>query len=130
MILGIRTDKPEAELYLYNVDGSIRDSITWTADRQLSETILSKIDTLLQANNATKTELTGLVVYQGPGSFTGLRIGLSVANTLAFSLNLPIAGAPDDDWQAQALTELQAVQQPHVIIPLYGSEPHITQPRK
>jgi hypothetical protein len=44
MILAIRTDKPEAELYLLKEDGVIIDQYVWTAHRELSNTLLSKIE--------------------------------------------------------------------------------------
>ncbi len=45
MILALRTDKPEAELYLYD-DKACLDSLTWQAHRELSDTLLIKIDEL------------------------------------------------------------------------------------
>lgn len=130
MILGIRTDKPEAELYLYK-DQALTDSLMWQAHRELSDTLLSKIDELLSSNAVQKNDLTGIIAYQGPGSFTGLRIGLSVANTLAYSLNIAVVAVSGENWQKKALAELRqqhGYNQPTA--PLYGSEAHITQPRK
>jgi tRNA threonylcarbamoyladenosine biosynthesis protein TsaB len=43
--------------------------------------------------------ISGIGVMKGPGSFTGLRIGLTVVNTLADSLNIPIVGAMGDNWR-------------------------------
>lgn len=130
MILGIRTDKPEAELYLYK-DQVLIDSLMWQAHRELSGTLLSKIDKLLSSNAVQKNDLAGIIAYQGPGSFTGLRIGLSVANTLAYSLNIVVVAVSGENWQKKALAELRQQQDYNrPATPLYGSEAHITQPRK
>lgn len=54
--------------------------------------LLSDIDALLRAAGLTASELTGIVVGTGPGSFTGTRIGLSVARGLGLALGLSVAG--------------------------------------
>ncbi len=69
-------------------------------------------------------------MYEGPGSFTGLRIGITVANTLAYSLNIPIAGAEGESWLDDSLANLSGMTEPTVILPKYGSDAHITKPRK
>ncbi len=129
MILALRTDKPEAELYLYNKEVLI-DTITWHAHRELSDTLLLKIDELLDKNSTSKQELTGIIVYQGPGSFTGLRIGISVANTLCYSLNIPIVGEAEERWLQKGLKSIVDAKSSKVVIPEYGSEATITKPRK
>ena len=55
-------------------------------------TLLEDIDALLRQGGARPTDLEGLAVGIGPGSFTGVRIGLAVARGLALSLDLPVAG--------------------------------------
>ena len=55
-------------------------------------TLLEDIDALLRQGGARPTDLDALVVGIGPGSFTGVRIGLAAARGLAFSLDLPVAG--------------------------------------
>lgn len=130
MILGLRTDKPEAELYLYNGDKLV-DSYTWQAHRELSDTLLIKIEALLERHGLKQADLTGIAVYQGPGSFTGLRIGITVANTLAYSWNIPIRATKGENWLGQALKELPSQTTfSEVAIPHYGSEAHITPPKK
>ncbi|MBA3332210.1 MAG: tRNA (adenosine(37)-N6)-threonylcarbamoyltransferase complex dimerization subunit type 1 TsaB [Actinobacteria bacterium] len=55
-------------------------------------TLLADVDSLLRRGGVKRTQLEGLVVGTGPGSFTGLRMGLAVARALAFALELPVAG--------------------------------------
>jgi tRNA threonylcarbamoyladenosine biosynthesis protein TsaB len=54
--------------------------------------VLADAEQLLESAAAHPRDLTALVVGTGPGSFTGVRIGLSAARTLAFALELPLAG--------------------------------------
>jgi tRNA threonylcarbamoyladenosine biosynthesis protein TsaB len=54
--------------------------------------VLEDADELLSGVGAAQDELTGLVVGTGPGSFTGLRMGLAAARALSFALELPVAG--------------------------------------
>lgn len=57
-----------------------------------SEAVLPLIDKLLKKNNLTLKDLDGIDVFEGPGSFTGLRVGISVANALGFLLQIPVNG--------------------------------------
>jgi tRNA threonylcarbamoyladenosine biosynthesis protein TsaB len=52
------------------------------------------IDTILKENNMLATSLDAVAVSMGPGSYTGLRIGVSVAKGLCYGLNLPLIGVP------------------------------------
>jgi tRNA threonylcarbamoyladenosine biosynthesis protein TsaB len=54
--------------------------------------VLADADALMRAAEVRPDELSRLVVGTGPGSFTGIRIGLAAARGLAFSLSLPVAG--------------------------------------
>ena len=54
--------------------------------------VLEDADELLRDAGVERAELTGLVVGTGPGSFTGLRMGLAAARGLALALELPVAG--------------------------------------
>ena len=55
-----------------------------------SEVAIPLINELLSDNGLTTTDLNGIIVVNGPGSFTGVRIGVTIAKTLAYSLNIPI----------------------------------------
>ena len=54
--------------------------------------VLADADELLREAGLDRRELDGVVVGVGPGSFTGLRLGLATARGLAFALDLPVAG--------------------------------------
>jgi tRNA threonylcarbamoyladenosine biosynthesis protein TsaB len=129
MILSIRTDKPEAEIGLFDSAGVQLSYKSWQAHRELSSTILKTIEDVLAEHNATVTDVTGIIFFKGPGSFTGLRIGAAVANTLAVSLDIPLVQANGNDWVHSALKQLQAGKR-HVASPEYGSDAHITKPVK
>jgi tRNA threonylcarbamoyladenosine biosynthesis protein TsaB len=128
VILGIRTDKPEAELYLLG-NGKILETYKWQAHRQLADTIHLKVNKILQKQGIGLEGLSGLVVFKGPGSFTGLRIGISVANTLAYSLNLPIVGVDGEKWLHDGANLLKAKNH-KIVLPEYGALPNITKPKK
>lgn len=55
-------------------------------------TVLEALDALLRRGGVRDSQVEGIVVGTGPGSFTGLRIGLATARTLAFSLDIGLAG--------------------------------------
>ena len=130
MLLGLKTDNPVAELYLYGSDGQLTAEKTWQADRELAHGLLRYIDEFLAENTHTIRDVTGLFVFEGPGSFTGLRIGLTVMNTLAYGLGVPIVGVSGYDWRAEAVNALTAGQNDRVVMPLYGAEARITAPKK
>lgn len=129
LVLTIRTDKPEAEIGLYE-DGKQLVYEVWEAHRQLGETIHHKIDELLRRNGKTLHDVQGIVCYQGPGSFTGLRIGLSVANAFAYALDIPIVARQNPQWLETGMADLLAGKNNHVAVPEYGLDAHITPQKK
>ena len=128
LIIAIRTDKPEAEIGLYDGNKKLANE-KWQAHRQLAETLHSKLSELLQSAGKDWADVKGIVVYKGPGSFTGLRIGISVANTLAYSLKVPVIGA-SGDWIEEGTAKLLTGAAGTIVLPEYGGEIKITPPAK
>lgn len=129
LILTIRTDNPQAEIGLF--DGQTKLAYqSWHAGRELSLTLHRKIDQLLQSQSRTWQDPKGVVCFQGPGSFTGLRIGLTVADALAYGLRVPIVATMGDDWIEQGIERLQAGEDDKIALPHYGAPVHITQQKR
>lgn len=68
-----------------------------------SERLMSAVDRLLADCGLAPAELGGLAVSVGPGSFTGLRVGLATVKALAMALDLPVAPVPTLDGLASRL---------------------------
>lgn len=129
ILLTIRTDKPEAEIGLFEGQNQV-DYEVWHAHRELSVTILQKITTLLERNDKNFQDLQGIVGFKGPGSFTGLRIGLTVANTLAYGLRIPVVGSDAEAWIQDGIAKLEDGKDEKIALPQYGREPNVTKPKK
>ncbi len=69
--------------------------------------LLPMVDEVLKEANCQLTQLDGLVFGQGPGSFTGVRIGIGVAQGLAFAANLPMVGVSTLQTMAQMAYQQQ-----------------------
>lgn len=130
MILVVRTDKPEAEVGLFEQTGEEIAYVRWHAHRELEATLLKKIEDILVNNGTSKNDLTGLVVYAGPGSFTGLRIGFAVTNTLAAGLGISNVKSTGEQWVRAGIHQLHDITKPQILTPDYGGEANITTPKK
>jgi tRNA threonylcarbamoyladenosine biosynthesis protein TsaB len=129
IILALRTDQPEAKLAIF--DNDIRHGhAKWHAHRQLADTIHRKLEEILDSSSILLKDLEGIVVFKGPGSFTGLRIGISVANALAYSYGIPLVATSGDDWLTEGIKALQAGQNDKIALPEYGAPAKTTKPRK
>jgi tRNA threonylcarbamoyladenosine biosynthesis protein TsaB len=129
LILTIRTDKPEAEVGLY-VDGERLEYETWHAHRELSTTLHQKIEDVLAKQGKQLHDIEGVVGFAGPGSFTGLRIGLTVANSFAYGLPVPVVAAQGGDWIETGIGRLLAGDPDKIALPEYGAPVNITQQKK
>ena len=129
MILLLDTSTPTCQLALYDGDTCVYQE-DWPVGRELAEQLLGHLQQILANHETSLATLTGIGVLKGPGSFTGLRIGLSVLNTLADDQSIPIVGTTGDDWQAEALLRLERGENDKIVLPEYGRAANITLPRK
>ena len=63
-----------------------------TLDTRKAQVVLPLLEKLLKEHKLHLKQLTAIEVNPGPGSFTGIRVGLSIANTLGFLLKIPVNG--------------------------------------
>ena len=122
----ILLDTSTATCRLTTVDGEISNNFDWEAGRTLARGLLAAI----QEKVGDVKNISGIGIMRGPGSFTGLRIGMAVANTLADGLGIPIVGETGDSWRESALGRLSSGEDDQVILPFYGGDAHITKPKK
>ena len=127
MYLAIRSDQAEAALYLVDQAGQVVAEHIWLAGRELARDLPGEIDMLLGGDY---DQLAGVIAFRGPGSFTGLRIGITVANATAYGQQLPIVGVMGDHWLSDGVERLNDHQDDRIVLPEYGAAPHITPAKK
>ena len=108
LILGIESASLTASAALLS-DNTVIAEYTTNFKKTHSETLLPMIDAIFQMTGKDESELTAIAVSQGPGSFTGLRIGASLAKGLAFPKDLPIIPVPTIDAIAYGAFPADAV---------------------
>ncbi len=102
MLLAIDTATRLAGLALYDeVRGLVLGEELWHSANNHTVELMPRLVRLLEIQELTPAHLSGLAVSLGPGSFTGLRIGLSVAKGLALARHLPLVGVPTLDVVAE-----------------------------
>ena len=85
-------------------------------DRAMTEQIFSFIHKKLRENSADWHDISEITYFSGPGSFTGLRIGAAIVNTLADQLDIPLFDHHGTKHQ--------------IILPDYGRPANISTPKK
>jgi tRNA threonylcarbamoyladenosine biosynthesis protein TsaB len=100
MILGIETATEVCSAALI-YEQKILSSRSVNEKNVHSERLMILVNEVLQKSQKNKNDISAIAVSIGPGSFTGLRIGLSVAKGLAFALNIPIIAVPSLDGIAE-----------------------------
>lgn len=89
-ILAIDSSTERSGVALY--DGDDFSELTWNAGRNQTSTLSVEIKHLLSLARVELPDLGAIAVAIGPGSFNGLRVGLSVAKGLSYGLRIPICG--------------------------------------
>lgn len=92
-ILALETATLVSSVALATADTLLAE-ITLQTKKTHSELLMPHIDKILAMAEVSKTDIKAVAVSIGPGSFTGLRIGLATAKTLAYALQVPLIGVP------------------------------------
>jgi tRNA threonylcarbamoyladenosine biosynthesis protein TsaB len=101
MELAIDTSTAIASLAL-SVEGEVQAELTWHAGRSHTTELMPSIVHLLHLAKVEIGDIEGIVVAKGPGSFTGVRVGMSTAKGLCFALGIPLVGISTLEVQAFA----------------------------
>lgn len=72
-----------------DIDGERKD-IRKKSERDKAQVLLSMIDDLLSQANIKIQNIDKIIINRGPGSYTGIRVGLTIANTLGILLHIPV----------------------------------------
>ena len=91
MQLAIDTSTDTASLAIVQ-DSEVLAELTWRCGQNHTAQLLPQLAYLLNQTKLSLQSTTGIIVARGPGSFNGLRVGISTAKGLAFSLGIPIVG--------------------------------------
>ena len=91
---------------------------TWPAGHRHGETLLPSIGRFLGEQNIRRSRLTGIVVGTGPGTFTGLRVGIATAKGMAHGLGIPLVGVST----AEALLAASGTSKAVLLLPAGPSD--------
>jgi tRNA threonylcarbamoyladenosine biosynthesis protein TsaB len=87
------------------------------------------LEKFLKKAKVKPKDLKRVVVCSGPGSFTGIRVGVSLAQALGFALRIPVIAIPKNKIPAD-LMKLRTIKLPTKLILHYGQKPNITKAKK
>lgn len=118
------------ELSLVDEQTGERHDYTWVAGRNLARDMLAYLRDRLSENGVSFKDVSGIGAFRGPGSFTGLRIGMTVLNTLASDRGVSIVGAMSGAWASDCLARLARGETDKIVLPKYGRAARTTKPRK
>ena len=116
-ILGIDTSTKFCNLGLIEDEDILIEYTINGLKKKHSSILVPAIKDLLKTIDLKMEEINGIAVSIGPGSFTGLRIGLGVAKGLSYTCSLPLLGIPTLDAMAFPLKEI-----PYLICPVLESK--------
>ncbi len=93
-------------------DNKLIDSINEKCEKNMSSLFDSKVDELFKRNNLELTEVNKIYTVTGPGSFTGIRVGMTFSKVLAMALNQKIT--PISELQVLATTKTNKLKAPMI----------------
>ncbi len=118
LVLGIDTSTSVCSVGL-TVQDQVVGEYTQNIKRTHSQRLLPLISQVLTDTGFHQRDLAGIAVSSGPGSFTGIRIGMATAKGLAQALEIPVAGVPTLDVAAA-----QYIHTDYLVCPLLDARRH------
>ncbi|MFA7243810.1 MAG: tRNA (adenosine(37)-N6)-threonylcarbamoyltransferase complex dimerization subunit type 1 TsaB [Patescibacteria group bacterium] len=106
------------------------DEIKFESKGMQSELLIFSIDKLLKKHAISKQDIEIIMAVPGPGSYTGLRIGLATLNSMAFALNIPIVGVESPGGKKEIISAFSQIKGSIFdcpVLPKYKYPPKITQ---
>lgn len=126
-ILAIDTATSRVVIATGSRDGVADGLSWWAAGHRHGETLLPSIGRFLGEQNLRRSRLVGIVVGTGPGTFTGLRVGIATAKGMAHGLGIPLVGVST----AQALlgaAVAAGAERPVLIVPAGAADRILIRP--
>lgn len=120
------TDRSSYIVALARTTGVVIDRRVLKTNERRGDALFSAIVTLTH-----RRRLTGVIVVSGPGHFSGVRHGVTVANALAYALQIPVVGVEkSEEGNEKVLLErglkmLKKSKLGKYVVPIYGKEPTI-----
>jgi tRNA threonylcarbamoyladenosine biosynthesis protein TsaB len=103
VILALNTSTPQFSLALLEADGTLlAESVMGPGGKQFGD-LMPTLDFLMKGSRSTPAQLDAVIVAKGPGSFTGLRVGMSTAKGLCQALGVPLIGVSSIEALASQL---------------------------
>jgi len=100
MVLALDTSTAVASVALY--DGAVSAEMTWRSGRNHSVELMEQVAALLELRRVDPSQVAAVAVAIGPGSYTGLRVGLAAGKGLCLALGVPMVGVCTLDILAEA----------------------------
>lgn len=128
MLLYINTTDFDSVKFALITEGSIKEFSKQLAFNENYQT-LELLEKFLEKEKATLEGVKKIIVCSGPGSFTGIRVGVSMAMAMGFALNIPVTTIPKNKVPSN-LIKLETLKLPKTLSLNYGQKPKITKSKK
>lgn len=134
IILAINTATDTTEVAFLDGNKILKED-SWPAESNESDKLLPYLRDALFDLGLSFQDLDALFVVKGPGSFTAVRVGVTIVNTLGFVLKLPIYSIKTDELEGTMIETLLGIdfdklEKNDIIEPFYLKPPTITPPKK
>ncbi len=135
ILLAINTATSTTEIAILRDDKVLKED-SWEADANESDRILPYLRDTFAELKLNFQDIDELFVFKGPGRFTALRVGITIVNTLAFLLKVPIYTMKTPERDEESFGEfvkglsLQELEKCDMVEPFYDKPPNITMPKK